>query len=175
MHADFVTGLGATAITTPYKGLMHALRNKVADCAITAAMSGYRIGLHTVTTHVDPVTVSWGPNILIANHAAWHRLGQPVRDFLQRELDQLSDEIWQAVDRESTVGIACVTGNGPCPEGPPGSLKFVPVTNADREIERKILDGVVLPNWAERCGTECVANWNRTIGRLFDITITAGG
>src|SRR6202035_4488802 len=55
MHADFI------------EGLMDALNKGVADCAITGAMSGYRLGLQKATTHVDAATVSWGPYVLFAN------------------------------------------------------------------------------------------------------------
>jgi hypothetical protein len=31
----------------------------------------------------------------------------------------------------------------------------------------------VSPRWSERCGAECVTNWNQTIGRLLDLTVAA--
>lgn len=174
-HGDFVRGLGGIDITTPYNAVMDALRNHVADCAITGAISGYRIGLQKVTTHLDPVTVSWGPNILIVNHTDWQMLGEPVRAFLRQQIDQLTDRIWSSADATSNEGIACVTGIGECPEGPPGAMKLVPVTEADRALERAVLSESVLPRWARLCGAVCAAQWNSTIGRLWGLTATASG
>jgi TRAP-type C4-dicarboxylate transport system substrate-binding protein len=174
-HGDFVRGLGGIDITTPYNALMDALKNHVADCAITGAISGYRLGLQRVTTHVDPVTVSWGPNILIANHTDWQMLGEPVRAFLRKQIDQLTDRIWASAEATSEEGIACVTGKGACPEGPSGHLILVPVTDADRELERAVLSKSVLPRWARLCGAACAAQWNDTIGKLWGLTAPASG
>lgn len=174
-HGDFVRGLGGIDITTPYNALMDALRNHVADCAITGAISGYRIGLQRVTTHLDPVTVSWGPNILIANHTEWQMLGEPARAFLRQQIDKLTDRIWTSAEAASEEGIACVTGTGPCPEGPVGHLKLVPVTEADRELERQVLSNSVLPRWARLCGAVCAAGWNNTIGKLWGLAAPASG
>jgi len=175
MHGDFVRGLGGLDITTPYNALMDALRNHVAACAITGAISGYRIGLHKVTTHIEPVTVSWGPNILIANHTAWQMLGEPARAFLTQQIDELTERIWASADAISTEGIACVTGKGPCLEGAPGALKLVPVTDAERALERNVLSKSVLPRWARRCGAACTERWNETIGRLWGLTANPAG
>jgi TRAP-type C4-dicarboxylate transport system substrate-binding protein len=174
-HGDFVRGLGGIDITTPYNALMDALRNHVADCAITGAISGYRLGLQRVTTHVDPVTVSWGPNILIVNHTAWQMLGEPARAFLRQQIDALTERIWASADNTSIEGIACVTGTGPCPEGTPGTLTLVPVTDADRALERQVLSKSVLPRWARICGAVCTAQWNATIGRLWGLAAATSG
>ena len=174
VHGDFVRGLGGVDITTPYNGLMDALKNHVADCAITGAISGYRLGLQRVTTDIDPVTVSWGPNILMVNHTDWEMLGEPARAFLRQQIDQLTDRIWASAEATSEEGIACVTA-GPCPEGPPAHLKLVPVTEADRELERRVLSKAVLPRWARLCGLACAEQWNDTIGKLWGLTAAADG
>ena len=129
MHADFVEGLGGVGVTMPFDGLMDALRKHVADCAITGAMSGYRLGLYNATTHVDATTVSWGPYVLFANRAVWDRFDPAVRNFLTAQIDELGDRMWKAADRESSEGIACLTG-GPCSAGPPAHMTLVPTTAA---------------------------------------------
>ena len=171
MHGDFVTGLGGVGITIPFDGLMDALKKHVADCAITGAMSGYRLGLYNATTHIDPVTVSWGPYVLFANRNAWLRFDPKVREFLTAQIEELGDRLWDAADRETQEGIACLTGIGNCSAGAPGHMKLVPVSADDGTLVRHSFKNVVSPRWAERCGTECVKNWNNTIGRLFDITV----
>jgi TRAP-type C4-dicarboxylate transport system substrate-binding protein len=172
MHGDFVAGLGGVGVAIPYDGLMDALRKHVADCAITGAISGYQIGLPSVTSYVSDVTVSWGPNILIANHDAWQRFDPSVREFLAAQINELGDRLWQAADRDSQGGLSCLTG-GPCEAGPAAHMTLVPATAEDRTLVRKSFMNTVSPRWAERCGAECVANWNRTIGRLYDLTVAA--
>jgi TRAP-type C4-dicarboxylate transport system substrate-binding protein len=172
MHRDFVEGLGAVGITVPYNGLMDALRNHVADCAITGAISGYKIGLPSVTSYVDSATISWGPNILIANRDAWQSFKPALRDFLTKQIAELGDRLWQDADRESQDGLTCLTG-GPCSAGPPAHMTLVPATADDRALVRQSFLNTVSPRWAERCGAECVANWNATIGRMFNLTVAA--
>ena len=172
MHGDFVEGLGGVGITIPFDGLMDALKKHVADCAITGAMSGYRVHLYDATTYVDSATVSWGPYVVFANHAAWERFDPRVRDFLTAQLAELSDRLWAAADRETREGIACLTG-GACSAGPAAHMKLAPTTENDRELVRKSFMNVVAPRWARRCGADCVANWNNTVGREFNLTVAA--
>ena len=173
MHSDFVEGLGGIGVTIPFDGLMEGLKKRVAQCAITGAMSGYRVGLYNATTHVDATTVSWGPYVLLANRSSWERFDPRVRDFLIAQLDQLSDQLWPAAEQETQEGIACLTGNGTCNAGPPAHMTLVPTSDADRKLVRQSFTKVVSPRWAERCGAECVNNWNQTIGRMFDISVAA--
>ncbi len=173
MHGDFVAGLGGTGVMIPFDGVMEGLHKHVVDCAITAAMSGYRLGLQNATTHLIPVTVSWGPYVLLANLTAWRRLPPSVRDFLTHELAGLTDRLWDATVQETDEGIACLTGLGRCSKGDPGHMTLVPVNDEDRKLVRRSLTDAVMPRWAERCGADCVAEWNATIGRLFDMTVAA--
>ena len=172
MHGDFIEGLGGVGVTIPYDELMDGLRKHVADCAITGAMSGYRLGLYQATTNVDATTVSWGPYVLLANHAAWQRFDPKLRDFLTAHLEALGDRLWNAADRETQEGLSCLTG-GACSAGPPADMTLVPTSAEDRALVRKSLLDTVAPRWSERCGTDCVANWNATVGRIFDLTVTA--
>ena len=172
MHADFVEGLGGVGVTMPFDELRDALRKHVTDCAITGAMSGYRVGLYKATTHVDATTVSWGPYVLFANHAAWQRFSPALRDFLTAQIDRLGDRLWDAADRETQEGLACLTG-GACSVGPAAHMTLVPASADDRALVRKSFIDTVSPRWAERCGAECVNNWNATVGRTYDLTVAA--
>ena len=172
MHSDFIEGLGGVGVTLPFDGLVDALKKHVADCAITGAMSGYRLGLYNATTHLDATTVSWGPYVLFANHAAWQRFDPAVRDFLTAQIDELGDKLWEAADHETQEGIACLTG-GPCSAGPAAHMTLVPTSDEDRRLIRRSFMTTVSPRWSERCGAECVTNWNQTIGRLLDLTVAA--
>jgi TRAP-type C4-dicarboxylate transport system substrate-binding protein len=174
INSSFVTGLGGTGITIPYANVPEAFRKHVVDCAITGAVSGYTLGLHNVATHLYPIAVSWGANIVMANRTAWLRLDPRVQAYVRQQLDQLTDEIWASADRDAAEGVACLTGSSSCALGPPAHMISVSVTDQDRALAHDIFVRNVLPVWAERCGAECVDNWNRTVGRLYDITASVG-
>jgi hypothetical protein len=110
--------------------------------------------------------------VLFANHAAWQRFSPALRDFLTVQIDHLGDQLWDAADRETQEGIACLTG-GPCSAGPAAHMTLVPTNADDRALERKTLLDTVSPRWAARCGADCIANWNATVGRMFDLTVAA--
>ncbi|MBV8776386.1 MAG: TRAP transporter substrate-binding protein [Alphaproteobacteria bacterium] len=173
MHGDFVEGLGGTGITIPFDGLMDGLKKHVADCAITGAASGYRLGLYRASTHLDPTTVSWGPYVLFANRAAWQRFEPGVRDFLTAQIAELGDRLWVAAEHETQEGVACLTG-GSCAAGPAAHMTLVPASENDLKLVRKSFVTAVAPRWSQRCGAECVANWNNTVGREFNLTVAAG-
>jgi TRAP-type C4-dicarboxylate transport system substrate-binding protein len=172
MHDDFVQGLGGTGVTMPFDVLMDALKKHVADCAITGAMPGYRLGLYYATTHVSPTTLSWGPYVLFANHAAWGRLDPSIRDFLTAQIEKLSGRLWDLAEKETKEGITCLT-DGPCSVGPTAKMTLVPTRISDLALVRKSFLETVSPRWAERCGTDCVANWNATVGRIFGLSIAS--
>jgi TRAP-type C4-dicarboxylate transport system substrate-binding protein len=170
MHSDFVEGLGGVGVTVPFDGLMDGLKKHVADCAITGAMSGYRLGLYNATTELDPITVSWGPYVLFVNRSAWQRFSPETREFLSAQIDELGDRLWQAAERETEEGIACLTG-GACSAGPAAHMKLVPTSDKDEKAVRQSFLNTVSPRWAARCGAACVKNWNETVGRLFDLSV----
>ena len=46
---------------------------------------------------------------------------------------------------------------------------------AAQALLRKIAAETVVPRWAERCGSECAAEWNATIGKLIGIIAPTDG
>jgi TRAP-type C4-dicarboxylate transport system substrate-binding protein len=173
VHSDFVEAIGAIGVTLPYVAMNDALKKHVVDCAITGTMSGYRSKLYEVTTHVHAMTLSWGPNIFVASSSAWKHLDPAAQKFLRRELDVLEDEIWRSAESETLEGLACNTGQGECRSGPAGHMTLVAMRPEDNTLIRRVLSDVVVPHWAERCGPECAATWNATIGRNTGLTATA--
>jgi len=168
-QTEVVEAMGAVPVLTPFAGLAGALRDDVVDCAITGTMSGYSIGLHEVTSHIHEFAITWGVSLFVANGDAWDALAPQVKAFLRREIGVLEEEIWDAAGRETGEGIACSTGDGPCPAGPPGTLARVPPLAADRDRVRALLAGTVLPSWLARCGEPCARLWADTLGRALGI------
>ena len=110
--------------------------------------------------------------MLLSNRTSWERLDPSIRDFLTAQIEKLSGRLWDLAEKETTEGIACLTG-GSCSDGPAAKMTLVPTRISDIALVRKSFLETVSPRWAERCGTDCVANWNATVGRIFGLSLAA--
>lgn len=173
LHADFVEALGGVGVTLPFNQLIDALRRHAVECAITGTLSGNYIKIYEVTSHIYALPLSWGPNLFAANVIAWNRMAPAVRDFLTKQLTSLEQKIWDNAEYETEQGIACNIGRADCKLGTRASMTLVPVAPGDVALVRQILRDVILPHWAERCGAECVAEWNQTVGANVDLKAAA--
>jgi hypothetical protein len=52
-------------------------------------------------------------------------------------------------------------------------MVLVEPSKSDLVVRNKVATDVILPRWAERCGPECAANWNRTVGKILDLRAEA--
>jgi hypothetical protein len=110
--------------------------------------------------------------VLLSNRASWKRLDPSMRDFLTGQIEKLGGRLWDLAEKETKEGIACLTG-GSCSDGPAAKMTLVPTRIGDLALVRKSFMETVSPRWAERCGTDCVANWNATVGRIFGLSLAA--
>lgn len=62
-----------------------------------------------------------------------------------------------------------VIADGPCAIGEVGNMTLVEPTKSDLVVRNNVAVDVILPRWAERCGPECAANWNRTVGKILGL------
>lgn len=167
----FVSHLGASPLTIAFAETQPALTSGVVDCAITGALSGYRARWHQAANYISPMPVNFGVAAQLANLGWWNTLDPKVRAFLEAELRELEDAILDQAKTETATGLACNTGTAPCPEGEPASMTLVPVTEADEALRRSALTEVILPAFAQRCGADCVATWNATIGAHLGVSV----
>lgn len=167
--SEFVEALGGTGVNIPFGEVVPALQKGVADCAITGALSGNLAKWFEVTDHLYALPVGWSMVMHGVNLEAWNRLPEPVQAFLETEIGAWEDEVWGAANEETMAGIACNTG-GDCDAGNPAQMTLVPVSEADEARRQKIMETVIVPSWAERCGSDCVAKWNDTVGGIVGIT-----
>lgn len=165
--ADFVEAAGGVTVTMPFGEVVTSLQLGVIDCAVTGTFSGNSAGWHEVTTHLYPLTVGWSPFMYAVNARTWERLDPSLQTLLTGELAKLEDEIWSAGAVRTAEGLSCATG-GDCTFGKKGSMTLVPLAEADTELRSKLVKDVVLSRFAERCGDECMADWNETVGALID-------
>jgi len=169
---DFVEGVGGTSVTVSFAEVIPALEKGVVDCAITGTMSAYKANWHQVATHAYTLRVGWGLAFGAMNLDKWNTMTPAQQDMLTAEMAKLNDEMWAETATEDEIAISCITG-GACDIGEPGSMKLVEPSEADLEMRDSVATDVVLARWAERCGPECAATWNETVGPILGLTATA--
>jgi TRAP-type C4-dicarboxylate transport system substrate-binding protein len=168
-QSDLIEALGAVPVQTAFADIVPNLRRGDIECAITGTMSGNTIGLHEVTTHVHTMAANWGLAVFGANAAVWRALSPQLRETLRAELPKLERAIWVEAERETGEGLACNSGADPCKSGRKGRMVVVPETPADARRWREIFVATVLPRWVRRCGADCAAVWNDTLGPVTGI------
>lgn len=169
---DFVEGVGGTSVTVPFAEVIPALEKGVVDCGITGTMSAYKAKWHQVATHAYTLRVGWGLAFGAMNLDKWNKLSTAQKATLEKEIAALNDRMWAETATEDEVAISCITG-GKCDIGEPGAMKLVEPTAADLAERDKVANEVILARWAERCGEECAANWNKTVGSILGLEAKA--
>jgi TRAP-type C4-dicarboxylate transport system substrate-binding protein len=169
---DFVEGVGGTSVTVSFSEVIPALEKGVVDCAITGTMSAYTAKWNQVATHAYTLRVGWGLAFGAMNLDKWNSLSEGQQTLLQSEIATLTDAMWAETATEDDVAISCITG-GECAIGEAGSMTLVEPSEADLKARDTIATNVVLARWAERCGADCAANWNETVGPILGLTAAA--
>ncbi len=169
---DFVEGVGGTSVTVSFSEVIPALEKGVVDCAITGTMSAYTAKWNQVATHAYTLRVGWGLAFGAMNMNKWNSLSESQQTLLQSEIATLTDAMWAETATEDDVAISCITG-GECAIGEAGSMTLVEPSESDLKARDTIATEVVLARWAERCGADCAANWNETVGPILGLTAVA--
>ncbi|WP_245573924.1 TRAP transporter substrate-binding protein [Neptunomonas japonica] len=169
---DFVEGVGAIPVSVPYNDVPEALEKGIVDCVITGTMSAYTSKLYKVASHGFTLRVGWGLAFGAMNMNKWNLLSSEQKALLKNEIAVLTESMWQETAKEDAVALACLS-KGPCAIGDIGNMVMVEPSKSDLIVRNKIAMDVILPRWAERCGPECAANWNRTVGKILDLRAEA--
>lgn len=172
-QADLVKGFGGAGVTLPFGEVVPALEKGVVDCGITGTMPAYKAKWHEVTNTLFRLPVGFTASVWAVNLRSWNKLSPATQAMLKKEMDRLTEKSWKVVEAESDEGVACTTGTGKCSVGEPGKLKLVVPSKADLAARDKVLNDVVLPGWAERCGADCVKKWNEMVGKKYGLTAKA--
>lgn len=171
---DFVEGVGGTSVTVAFGEVIPALEKGVVDCAITGTMSAYTAKWYQAAEYVYTMRVGWGLAFGAMNMSKWNSMSPDMQADLTAKLDALTDEMWDATAKEDDVAIACLTGDScPIEGGPLGGMTLVEPSAADLKARDEIAKNVVLARWADRCGEECAAQWNDTVGKVLGMTASA--
>lgn len=166
---DFVEGAGGVSVTIPFAEVVPALQKGVADCGITGTMPAYRAKWHEVVTHAYLMRVGYTATFGAINLKTWERLSPEAQGLVTAEFAAFEDRAWDETIKEDEMGIICNTNTGDCTEGDPGAMKKVVPTESDLKVRETILHDFVLKRWAERCGADCVKEWNATVGMVVGI------
>lgn len=169
-QADFVEHFGGTGVNMSFGEVQQGLAQGVIDCAITGLLSGYSAKWYEGAKYLHTLPINWGSGATVVNKAWWDGLDAGVREKIAGELATLEREMWALNAQEGDLGIACNT-TGPCPLGDPGGMIRVDPSEADVALRREAMLETVLPAFAARCGAECVATFNETIGAVAGLTI----
>ena len=171
--AEFAEALGGTGVTMAFAEVIPALQTGVVDCAITGTLSGNSAKWHEVSTHLYALPVGWSTMVSVMNLRKWNSLNPDTQKFIQAEMNKLEDQIWKGADEETQEGINCNIGKDPCVNGTKAKMTLVPVSEGDRAKLKQIVADVIVPKWAARCGTDCVDEFNKTIGPVTGIQAKA--
>ena len=166
---DFIEGLNASAVTIAFAEVVPALQKGVADCGITGTMPAYNAKWWQVVTHNIRVRVGYAATFTAINLDVWNDFSKETQDLILSEAKKLEDEIWAFESSLDQKGMDC-NASGPCDAGEPGGMVPITPTAADQAMLEDIAENVVLKRWAERCGADCAAEWNATIGKVVGLT-----
>lgn len=173
MTAKFLEALGAEGVNVSFSEVPGALQRGVVDCAVTGAGSGYSAGWWEVSTHLLPIPLGgWDSVVTAINLDRWNAMDADTQALIESEIATgFEDPAWAVAQDALVNDIACLTGNGECPAGEARDMVLVEVSDADFDRARDILVTEVLPEWAERAGSEWATRWNESVGATVGVTV----
>ncbi|AJE48818.1 TRAP transporter substrate-binding protein [Celeribacter indicus] len=170
---DFVNGIGATAVAIPYADVVPALQNGVIDCAITGTLTGNTSKWFEVAGYLYPMSLGWAVQYWGVNLDRWNALSEDQQELIEAAYADLEPVLWDLAARATAEGIACNSGEGPCELGIEADMTVVEISEADAETRTAVIRDSILPAFAGRCGADCVADWNDTVGKATGFELAA--
>ena len=122
-----------------------------------------------MTKSLYPMSLGWSINVMAVNLASWNRLDKRVQNFLLEQVQAYENKMWTTLKKATAEADNCNTGRQPCTMGKLAHITIVPVKPAEAETHKKLVEGAVLAGWAKRCGAECAAEWNDTVGKTLGL------
>ena len=173
--AGLVEGIGGASINLPFAEVVPAMQRGVADCAITGTSAGNTARWWEVTNRLYTLPMGWSMTFLGMNMQTWGRFDASTQAFLEKEFAAYEDRAWAQAKSDVEDGINCNTAKGECKDGVVATtpMTLVTVSEQDRGIAAKTVRERVLPDWAGRCGADCVKEWNETVGKIVGFEAAA--
>ena len=164
---DFANGIGAAPVNIAFREVVPALQNKVVDCAVTGTAVGNSAGWIEVTKYLMPLSLGWAINVHVVNLSTWKRLDSATQKFLENEFKKFEDKFWSTMKELDGDAANCNVGKQPCKNGKLASMILVPVSPADQQRFKELVQNSVLKGWVKRAGPEAAKEWNATIGKAL--------
>jgi TRAP-type C4-dicarboxylate transport system substrate-binding protein len=168
-QSELIAALGGSPVTMGFGDVVPALQNGTVDCAITGSISGNLAKWHEVTTHLLVLPLQWNQIMYAVNLKTWQSWPPALRTFINNEIKQLEKDVWDAAANFTQQGYECNAGTDKCTIGQKGKMTLVMPTQADRDLLKKIINDVTLPQWTARCSAACVADFNNTVGKVVGV------
>jgi TRAP-type C4-dicarboxylate transport system substrate-binding protein len=169
--ADFINAVGGTTVSMPFAEVVPALQRGVVDCAVTGTLSGNTAGWPEVSDYLYPMYMGWSINYQGVNLDSWNGFSPELQAFFIEQFDQLEDKMWDTAAEAVADADNCNFGKEPCELGKMAEMTPVAVTDADKEKHKQLMQDVVLLEWGKRCGEDCAAEWNDTVGQVVGLQI----
>lgn len=167
--SDFAQRIGAVPVIIPFPDVVPALQTRVADCAVSNTYSGNKAGWYEATDSLFTLPIGNGLSFYGYSARGWNELDPALRDIVQDEFEKFENAAWELIKVQTQYGINCNTGQGECISGKPSDMVLHEPSPADIERAHEIARSVVVPNWAKRCGKQCVDDWNATVGKVVGV------
>ncbi|WP_209011756.1 TRAP transporter substrate-binding protein [Roseibium aggregatum] len=173
MTAKFLEALGAEGVNVSFGEVPGALQRGVVDCAVTGAGSGYNAGWWEVSTHLMTLPLGgWDPVVTAINMDKWNSLSDKQKSVLETSIkEKFEAPAWDAAQGALENDIACLTGKGECPYGEARSMVLVTPSAADEAKAKDVLITQVLPDWAERAGSDWAKRWADSVGKVTGVEL----
>jgi TRAP-type C4-dicarboxylate transport system substrate-binding protein len=169
--ADFINAVGGTTVSMPFAEVVAALQRGVVDCAVTGTLSGNTAGWPEVSDYLYPMYMGWSINYQSVNLDKWKSFSPELQAFFTEQFAGLEDKMWDTATQATADADNCNFGKEPCELGKLAEMTPVAVTDADKETHKQLMQDVVLLEWGKRCGKDCAAEWNDTVGQVVGLQI----
>lgn len=168
---EFMTALGAQAVSIGFPEVYSALERGVVDCALTGAGSGNSARWTEVTTHQFVWPLGWAISGYFVNLQWWNRLDPAVRTFIEANFKEMEQAQWQLAQETTQDGIDCNAGRDSCRlhTRMARPLAEARAGAAENQALPRILAETILPNWVRRCGAACGTAFNETIAPVAGV------
>jgi len=169
---DFAQGIGAAPVNIAFREVITALQNKVVDCAVTGTSVGNSAGWIEVTKYLMPISLGWAINVHVVNLNTWKRLDPKLQTWLESEFRTFEDKFFEIMKATDDDAANCNFGKQPCRNGKLANMTLVPMTDADQQRFKKLMQETVLKGWLKRAGADVAKEWNATVGRALGMEAT---
>ena len=95
-----------------------------------------------------------------------------MQAFLEVEYKKFEDKFWQVMKDLDDDAANCNVGKQPCRNGKLANMTLVPVSDADQQRFKKLIQDTVLKGWVKRAGADVAKEWNATVGRALGMEAT---